>query len=70
MKKKILGNVEPRCEYCSHGKISPDGKNILCTKKGILEKDDYCKKFSYDALRRIPQKTPSLQQFSAKDFEL
>lgn len=70
MSKKILGNVEPKCEYCKFGKNSPDGIHVLCHKKGIYEKDSFCKKFRYDPLKHIPQKQAVLQQFSAEDFEL
>ncbi|MBQ9944957.1 MAG: hypothetical protein IJO68_00360 [Clostridia bacterium] len=71
MKRKIIGNVEPRCEYCKHGKLSADNESILCPKQGVLSKDFSCKKFSYDALKRVPQKSsPALQQFSPEDFEL
>ncbi len=71
MKKKILGrNVEPRCGYCQRGTRSPDGKTVLCPKKGVLDKDDFCKKFRYDPLKRIPRGTPEILSFSERDFSL
>lgn len=70
MKKKIIGNVEPRCEYCKHGKLGADNKTILCLKKGVQGKDDLCKKFSYDPLKRVPKKMPNLGTYSKEDFEL
>ena len=70
MKRKIIGNVEPKCEYCVHGKLTPDKNNILCEKKGVLDKDDYCKKFIYDALKRVPVSALPVQKFSKEDFEL
>ncbi len=70
MKQKIIGNVAPKCEYCKHGKLSSDGENILCIKKGVLSRDFSCKKFSYDPLKRIPRELPPLPEFSPEDFEL
>ena len=70
MKRKILGNVEPKCIYCKNGKISSDNKSVLCPKKGIVDKDFFCKKFSYDPMKRIPERKPELQKFSPEDFEL
>lgn len=70
MKKKIFGDVVPKCEYCKHGHLGGDSKTILCSKKGVLNKDDYCKKFSYDPLKRVPEKAPVLTEFKPEDFEL
>lgn len=70
MKKKIIGNVEPKCEYCKFGIEGADKKSILCPKKGVLDKDDHCKKFEYDPLKRVPRKAPTLMEFSEEDFEL
>ncbi len=71
MKKKIIGNVDAKCEYCKHGKIAADNKNILCPKMGVTAKDYNCKKFSYDPLKRIPSNlSPQFMQFEKKDFEI
>ncbi len=71
MKRKIIGNVEAKCIYCKNGTLAADGKKVLCTKVGILDIDDSCKKFSYDPLKRVPSKpAPALTGFSPEDFEL
>ena len=71
MSKKITGNIEAKCEYCKYGKLAADNTNILCPKMGVIDKDSSCRKFSYDPLKRIPEKSaPSLMQFDKKDFEL
>ena len=70
MKRKLIGNVTPKCGYCIFGRLAPDEKSVLCEKKGILDKDDSCKKFNYDPLKRIPQKAPVMQKFTKEDFEL
>lgn len=64
-----MGNIIPKCEYCKIGRLSAEN-TVLCPQKGIMNKDDSCKKFSYDALKRIPEKKPSLPEYDKKDFEL
>lgn len=70
MRKKLIGNVEPRCVYCKFGVLTPDKTMVLCPKKGVLDPDYCCKKYSYDPLKRAPGKMPDLIEFSEKDFEL
>lgn len=72
MKKQLLGgNIEPKCQYCLFGTSVPESDTVLCPKKGVLDKDASCKKFRYDALKRIPkQQTPEMSSFSESDFSL
>ena len=48
--------IEPKCEYCEHGKRSSDGNKVLCTKKGMVDAGYHCTKFLYSPLKRIPVK--------------
>lgn len=48
--------IEPKCEYCEHGKRSSDGNKVLCTKKGMVDAGFHCPKFLYSPLKRIPVK--------------
>ncbi len=61
--------ITKSCALCEIGRISPDGKSVLCTKNGIMAKSDVCKKFRYDPLKREPQ-LPKKQKFEQKDFDL
>ncbi len=71
MSRKIIGNQEPRCEYCKNGKLSADGKMILCSKMGVLNKDFSCRKFKYDPLKRTPEnRSVEFMKFSSEDFKL
>ncbi len=72
MKKKILNskNYTPECKNCVIGRISPDGKNVFCTKKGIKELDGSCRSYKYDPLKRVPRKAPVFESADPKDFEL
>lgn len=70
--KKLLNKKEisPSCSYCAYGKESPDGETVLCKKKGIVEKDFACKKFTYDVLKRQPRRPIVLEKFNPEDFSL
>ena len=73
MSKKIIEAKEPRCEYCLRGKLSADGETVLCTKKGVMNKDFSCKKFRYDPLKRVPDtRKPGMADFNftPDDFAL
>ena len=71
MKRKLYGNtVSPACQVCAHGRPSVDGQVVLCLQKGVTDPGDHCRKFSYDPLRRVPYRQPSLQTFTENDFSL
>lgn len=57
-KKQYFGNtIEPKCEYCMFGSLDKTGKNILCTKVGVVTRDyPACKKYVYNPLKRVPEK--------------
>ncbi|MBQ2756342.1 MAG: hypothetical protein IJF27_06675 [Oscillospiraceae bacterium] len=69
--KKLFGkNIEPSCIYCSNGTLTQNGDMIMCIKKGMVETNYKCRKFSYDPLKRIPSGNAPMPEFSAEDFEL
>jgi len=71
MAKQLIGkDIEPKCAYCAFGETASDGQTVLCKKMGISEPDGACKKFSYDPLKRSPERRPKLPDFSAEDFSL
>lgn len=67
---KTKSEISPKCEYCVHGRLSPDGETVLCPKKGVMRREDSCRRYQYDILKRKPRKAPELPSFSAEDFEL
>lgn len=70
-KKFFNKKIEPRCEYCSGGYLSSDGKKVLCKKKGIVEKGFSCRSFDYDPLLRVPRpKAPELPTFDPEEFKI
>ncbi|HPZ00203.1 MAG TPA: hypothetical protein PLS28_01895 [Clostridiales bacterium] len=63
--------ITPACKYCSVGKLSPTGKEVLCVKRGIMLPDSSCKRFQYDPLKREPDRKPKLKkEYKEDDFRL
>ena len=61
--------IEPKCEYCEHGKRTRDGDKVLCTKKGMVDASFHCPKFQYSPLKRIPVKQMNLVGFLEGDYD-
>lgn len=72
MKKKLINpkKYEAECVTCSFGRISPDGQNVLCPKKGIKGLSEKCRAYKYDPIKRMPKKAPVLETADPADFEL
>lgn len=70
--KKLFNkkSISASCSYCAHGKLSPNGENVLCLKKGLVDKESACRKYKYDPLKRQPRRPRELEQFDAEDFSL
>lgn len=61
--------IEPKCEYCEHGKRSSDGNKVLCPKKGMVDASSRCPKFVYSPLKRIPVKQLERVGFLDGDYD-
>ena len=71
MKQSLLNReIRPACVYCAVGKVSCDGKSVLCTKKGVMMPDSHCRGFRYDPLKRVPQPKAVMPEYSAEAFSL
>jgi len=53
-------DITPMCIYCIHSKTEHNN-NYLCKYKGVVAFDFSCKKYSYDATKRIPPKKHALK---------
>ncbi len=64
-------NIEHRCEFCQHGKKINDDE-ALCKHHGIVSLGYKCRKYSYDATKRIPPEENLLNPdtFSDSDFSI
>lgn len=71
MKKSILNKDIPKsCNHCFFGKKSTALNLILCKFRGPVSEENFCGKYKYDPLKRIPKTTNKLPTFSAEDFSL
>ena len=72
MKSKLLNKnaYEAVCRNCKHGRLSPEGDAVLCVKKGIVDPDWSCRRYSYDPLKRVPRKMPAVREANPEDFDL
>ncbi len=68
--KKLFGNnIEPNCKYCSY--LNEIGNsNDFCQKSHRAPKDEQCRRFKYDPLKRTPTILPSLPKYDEADFSL
>lgn len=72
MKQKLFNTKDQikRCDTCLHGEIAQDNMSIMCSKKGLKEPDDFCRKYKYDPLKRVPLKQIIDTDYSPEDFML
>ncbi len=70
-RQKLYGNrKQTGCEVCEFGKLTADGEAVLCAAHGVVPPYHHCRRFRYDPLKRIPQRTNPLPAFSQEDFAL
>lgn len=68
-------HVQPSCSYCRYGRPIGVGE-IACVKRGITTPGSSCVKFTYDPLKREPDRAPALdkkkyaEQLSSGDMDL
>ena len=71
MKKSLYSSdISPKCEYCANGTVTPEGKEVLCYKRGVMQLDSFCKKFKYDPLKRKPIQVNISSDYTPDDFAL
>lgn len=72
MKRKLIDekNYPQSCKNCFFGRTTKDMKSVLCEKAGVVQLDDCCKKYKYDPLKRVPNKTVINTGFTEEDFKL
>ena len=59
------------CHYCAHG-TRLEGNQVLCVKRGVVERENGCRKYTYDPCKRIPLKPVSIdfEKYEQDDFSL
>ncbi len=58
------------CEWCKFSKKSAFNKDLFCAKRGVTEKFNVCRKYKYDPLKRTPEKTSFVGNFTKSDFKI
>lgn len=63
--------IERSCSYCLHC-TNLDDETILCSKKGIRNPEQKCRKFKYDPFKRIPRKAKPIDfsKYDSNDYSL
>ena len=56
------------CIYCENATVIADDENVLCSMRGIVNKEFCCKKFAYDPLKRGPRPMPPIPKLSEDDL--
>ncbi|MBR3691222.1 MAG: hypothetical protein IKL89_00790 [Clostridia bacterium] len=46
-------DIPPRCIWCRHGEPMGDGR-VICRYKGPVDGEGKCRRWQYDAYKRIP----------------
>lgn len=59
-------DMEPSCSYCKHG-TPLTAMDVACFKQGIVPTHGACRKFSYDPLKRKPERPRKLQKTPKDD---
>ncbi|MBQ0110850.1 MAG: hypothetical protein KBS41_02865, partial [Oscillospiraceae bacterium] len=62
-------DISKRCAECKHVKHISGTDMFLCDKKGPVEANGYCRKYSYDILKRSP-KIVKQKEFCENDFKI
>lgn len=61
-------SIDPHCAYCSHCKPDNEYQGV-CDYRGIVAMAGSCRRFQYDALRRVPPKPARIRgRFTDADF--
>lgn len=61
-------NIDPHCAYCAHCQQENDREGV-CEFRGVVALAGNCRRFTYDALRRVPAKPARIRgRFTDDDF--
>jgi len=70
MRTKPFGNnIQPACKYCAHIE-QKRGKYICDRKRSEVSGEHRCIWYKYNPLERIPDITPELPKYDAKNFKV
>lgn len=58
--KKTSDEGARLCEFCRFATVIRATDDMLCTHRGVVDKEYSCRKFVYDPLKRVPRRLPEL----------
>lgn len=59
------------CQYCDHSRPVIQTDHFICPFKGLITGDFSCRKYKYNAIKRVPpKKIIYKEEFDKSDFEL
>ena len=67
--KRKNDDLEMMCRSCERAEILVDKDVVLCEKKGIVPANGVCRKFIYDALKRVPPVAPEAPKLEFVDID-
>lgn len=72
MKQKLFDDKKysKLCKNCFFGRSTKEKDIVLCEKKGVVDPDGKCTHYKYDPLKRVPEKTKLISDYSEEDFKL
>lgn len=71
MSKSVFSkDISPACGHCIFGKTSEYSDEIFCLKHGVTERNDACRHYKYDVLKRTPNRIKPVSDFKPEDFEI
>ena len=67
--KKYGESVEVSCRTCEHAEPLINEECILCEIRGVVSATSSCRRFIYDALKRVPPKKAKVDGFEYVDLD-
>ena len=58
------------CAFCEKATVLAGDEYMLCSKKGVVALTYKCRRFTYDPLKRVPKRAPSLIKLDELSEEL
>ena len=62
--------LDKHCEYCVYGTNLNYDNQIICKKRGVTDKQDNCRSYKYDPLKRTPTQIKIKKSYTEDDFKL
>ncbi len=71
MKNRLFNKQIPHaCKYCLNSRDFDSETEVLCRIRGVVGRNDSCRKYRYDVTKRIPEKATLAGEYCSDDFVL